>query len=188
MPFSARHIPNCISIARIFLVLPVTAAILNRHFPAALGWFVLAGLSDGVDGFLARRFGWQSRLGSYLDPVADKLLLASSYGCLAWLGLLPVWLAVLVLTRDAVIFSGAVAYYAWVGPFDGQPSLISKLNTLLQLLLVFVILAMPDWPALPPVLALALTRLVAFTTAASGVHYVIDWSRRYRTATHSGGA
>jgi len=92
-PVRARHIPNILSVARIFLVVPVVQALLSRHFHHALIWFTLAGLSDGIDGFLARTFGWQSRLGSYLDPLAAKLLLVSSYLCLARLDLIPGWLA-----------------------------------------------------------------------------------------------
>lgn len=175
----ARHIPNLISIARIFLVLPVVEALLTRQFDRALVWFTVAGLSDGVDGFLARYFGWQSRLGSYLDPIADKLLLVSSYLGLAWLGLIPGWLAALVIARDGIIFLGALAYYLLLEPFDGQPSLLSKLNTFCQLLLVFVILVQPHWPRLSTAGIPTLVGAVTLTTTLSGLLYVLTWSRRY---------
>lgn len=136
---SPRHIPNLISVCRILLVYPVIHLMLAGRFDWALGLFVVAGVSDAVDGFLAKHFHWQSRLGSYLDPVADKLLLISSYLALGWLDLVPFWLAGLVVLRDVVIFGGAVAYYFLLKPFEGQPLLISKLNTLCQLLLVFAV-------------------------------------------------
>ena len=177
---SPRHLPNLISIARIGLVWPVVAALLAEDFTRALVWFTLAGLSDGVDGFLARRFGWQSRLGSYLDPVADKLLLGFSYVTLAWLGWLPVWLAALVVTRDVVIFLGALAYYFLLQPFDGEPSRLSKLNTLCQLSLIFVMLIPPDFMTMPRALIQTLIGLVAVCTTASGLLYVTGWSQRYR--------
>lgn len=176
---SPRHIPNIISVARILLVYPVVDAILALDCRRAVVWFAVAGLSDGVDGFLARFFGWQSRLGSYLDPVADKLLLSASFICLAWVGVLPVWLAVLVVVRDVVIFGGAVAYYFLLEPFEGRPSLLSKLNTLCQLLLVFAVLLPTDWMSLPTGAITALIWLVTLSTVASGLLYVVGWGRRY---------
>jgi cardiolipin synthase len=186
-PLSPRHIPNIISLARILLVLPVIEAILKHDFGRAIVWFTIAGLSDGVDGFLARHYGWQSRLGSFLDPVADKLLLGSSFICLAWLGVLPVWLAVLVVLRDLVIFLGAVGSYFLTEPFDGQPSRISKLNTLSQLMLVFAILLSPGILPLPTAMVQALLILVTLTTLVSGVLYVVTWGSRFFRASNSSG-
>lgn len=174
-----QHIPNLISVARIFLVIPVMHALLASDFFQALVWFTLAGLSDGVDGFLARTFGWQSRLGSYLDPIADKLLLVTSYLALAWLGLIPAWLAWLVLARDLMIFLGATAYYFLMKPFDGQPSLISKLNTFCQLLFVALILLHPGLVTIPEVVLQTMLWTVALTTAVSGLLYVGSWGRLY---------
>lgn len=184
---SPRHIPNLISIARILLVLPVIEAMLTHDFRRAIVWFTIAGLSDGVDGFLARHYGWQSRLGSFLDPVADKLLLGSSFICLAWLGLLPVWLAVLVVLRDLVIFFGALASYFLTEPFDGQPSRISKLNTLGQLILVFAMLLSPDTLPVPARVLQSLVLLVSLTTLASGILYVLTWGSRFYRVSRSPG-
>ena len=186
LPVRARHIPNILSVARIFLVLPVVQALLSRDFHHALIWFTIAGLSDGIDGFLARTCGWQSRLGSYLDPIADKLLLASSYLCLAWMDLIPGWLAWLVVARDVIIFAGGTAYYFLLQPFEGQPSLISKLNTLLQLLLVVMILIEPQFLAIPPFAIQAMSWMVALTTALSGLLYVKSWGSRYCRERRSG--
>jgi len=182
---SPRHIPNIISIGRIFLVYPVIAAMLYRDFNTALLLFTIAGLSDGVDGFLAKHYGWQSRLGSYLDPAADKLLLVSSYIALARLGLIPLWLTALVVARDIVIFTGAVAYYFLLRPFDGQPSLLSKLNTLCQLVLVFAVLISHGIVAIPAGILTTLIVLVAATTLSSGILYVAAWGASYYRETRA---
>ena len=105
---NARDIPNIISVLRIVLVVPIIVLMLEQQFAAALLLFFVAGLSDGLDGYLAKRNNWGSRLGSILDPLADKLLLISSYVALGWLGLIPVWLVAVVLIRDIVIVSGAL--------------------------------------------------------------------------------
>ncbi|SMF95445.1 CDP-diacylglycerol--glycerol-3-phosphate 3-phosphatidyltransferase [Methylomagnum ishizawai] len=174
-----KHLPNLISVARILLVYPVVSLLLQQRFGAALALFVVAGLSDGVDGFLAKHYHWQSRLGSYLDPLADKLLLISSYVALGWLGLMPVWLVGLVVLRDLVIFGGAVAYYFMLRPFEGQPTLLSKLNTVLQLVLVFAVIVRQGIAPFPAAVAEALLWLTAFTTLASGAHYVQVWGSSY---------
>jgi cardiolipin synthase len=182
----ARHIPNIISAGRIVLVYPVVAFMLAGQFDRALALFVIAGLSDALDGLLAKRFHWQSRLGSYLDPVADKLLLMASYVSLAWLGLIPHWLAALVVLRDAIIFGGAAAYYFLLHPFEGQPSRISKLNTLLQLLLVVAILIREGLGVDPDGVIAALIAITTLTTVASGVSYVGEWGGRYVRETRGG--
>jgi cardiolipin synthase len=181
---SPRHIPNIITVCRILLVYPVIALMLDGRFDWALGLFVVAGVSDAVDGFLAKYFHWQSRLGSYLDPIADKLLLICSYVALAWLGLLPAWLTALVVVRDVVIFSGAVAYYFLLRPFEGQPLLLSKLNTLLQLTLVFAVLVRQGLAPFPEAIVNLLIGLVTLTTLASGVLYVYIWGTSYYRETH----
>lgn len=181
----ARQIPNLITGARILLVYPVIHFMLERRFGLALGLFFLAGVSDGLDGFLAKHYHWQSRLGSYLDPLADKLLLVSSFVALAWLGLLPLWLAVAVVLRDAVILAGAVAYYFLRQPFEGQPHWTSKVNTFLQLVLVVAVLfgqgvrPVPEAPLRWLVLAVFVASLV------SGTVYVWVWGSRYWRETHT---
>lgn len=180
-----RHLPNVISLGRIILVFPVVSLLLDRRYDWALGLFVAAGLSDAIDGFLAKTFNWQSRLGSYLDPVADKLLLTSCFVALAWMGLIPVWLTGLVVLRDVVIFAGAIAYYFLLRPFEGQPLLISKLNTLLQLTLVFAVLVEKGLMPLPGFVVAGLVALVAVTTVVSGVLYVYIWGTRYYLETRA---
>lgn len=175
-----RDIPNLISLARILLVLPVVWALLNRHFGLALLLFAVAGISDGIDGFLAKRFGWFSRLGSLLDPAADKLLLVSSFIALGWLGLVQVWVVVVVLLRDLVILGGAIAYRVRVGPFDGQPNWQSKVNTFLQICLVIGLLLAEGLLPLPAAGIDLLTYAMVFFTFWSVGLYVRDWSRLAR--------
>ena len=110
MKSSLRHLPNLISAARIVLVLPIIWCLLNREFTLAIWLFLIAGASDGLDGFLAKRFGWSSRLGGILDALADKFLLLSTFICLWWLGVFPWWLVLSILARDLVIVIGATVY------------------------------------------------------------------------------
>jgi cardiolipin synthase len=174
-----RHLPNLITGLRIALVWPVFWLITNARFDLALLLAALAGISDAVDGYLAKRNGWESRLGGMLDPLADKLLLLAGFSALTMIGSIPPWMLALVLGRDIVIVCGAIAYHNLIGPFDAQPSRLSKLTTVVQILLVLLELLrlawLPQLPAREPVLWLA-----AVLTAASGLHYVLVWSLRAR--------
>jgi len=173
-------IPNLITVVRILLVVPVAWALLEQQYLLALVLFFVAGVSDGLDGFLAKQFDWTSRLGAILDPLADKALLVTCYAALAWVGLLPVWLLVLVVVRDLVIVAGAVIYNFRIERLDADPTLISKLNTVLQILLVLLVITqqLSDWfaPAWLTVLIYAVTVSVLW----SGLDYVITWGRRAR--------
>jgi cardiolipin synthase len=160
------------------LVVPIVVNLLNSNYPVALALIAVAGLSDGVDGFLAKNFGWQSRLGSLLDPAADKLLLVSLYFTLSWMALVPWGVTGFVIGRDVIIVAGAL-YYQWrVEPLTGKPSAISKANTVMQLLLALLIITAADfsWPARPVLIMLGAA--VVFTSAVSGIHYVLAWSQR----------
>ncbi|NJD06695.1 MAG: CDP-alcohol phosphatidyltransferase family protein [Methylococcaceae bacterium] len=176
---SPRHIPNLITLLRILLVIPVVRLMLHGEYHWALALFAVAGISDGVDGFLAKRYGWQSRLGSYLDPLADKLLLISCFLATAYLGLLPVWLAAVVLLRDVVIVLGAVAYYILSQPFEGDPHWTSKVNTFTQLVLILAALLRQTVLEIPDALLDGLIGAVLLTTTGSGLLYVWSWSLRY---------
>lgn len=179
-----RHLPNAITVLRMLLVLPIGGAILAREPRMALVLVALAGLTDGLDGFLARRFGWQSRLGGVLDAVADKWLLVSSFMLLAAEGLLPWWLAGLVGGRDLVIATGALAWRLLIGRIRPEPSYLSKACTLLQILYLLAVLAAASgWPR-PPLLPLAW--VVAALCIASGADYLWRWSRRARAALRQG--
>lgn len=181
-----EHIPNIISTLRILLVYPVIHLMLAHRYAEALAVFVIAGVSDAIDGFLAKHYGWQSRLGSYLDPLADKLLLVCCFVAGARLGLLPVWMAWAVILRDAVIVAGATAYYLLLRPFIGQPNLTSKLNTLLQLIFIVAVLFDQGVSGLPNFVLDVLLFITLATTAASGLIYVYVWGRSYWLETHAG--
>ena len=175
---SLSWIPNAISLLRIVLIAPILYLIVVGDFGWALALFFLAGFSDGLDGYLAVRFGWQSRLGALLDPAADKLLITGMFVTLAWSGEIPVWLAAIVILRDVVIVAGALAYNYLVRPVPGEPTRISKLNTALQMLFVLFVLSRAGfgWPDEITITLLGAAILV--TVVISGVDYVWSWSRR----------
>lgn len=173
-----RHLPNLISALRIALVAPLLVLILQERYDGALVVALVAGISDGVDGFLARRFHWQSRLGSILDPIGDKVMLVGCMLALGWLHEAPRWLVALVVVRDAVIAMGVLAWQRVFHHFDAHPSWLSKTTTAVQI--VFVLWVLADrafgWhaPMAPAVW------IVAILTAASGLDYVVRWGRLAR--------
>lgn len=170
-----RDIPNLLSVVRMACAIPVAWLLLKEYFGAALLTFIAAGLSDGLDGYLAKRFGWRSRLGSILDPLADKALLVTVYVVLGGMGLLPLWLVVVVIARDVVVVFGALWIHSLVGRYDMAPSLTSKLNTALQLVLVVAVISAKSFATLPDWLIDALTYGVLGATAWSGVDYIWNW-------------
>ena len=177
---SLRWIPNAISGVRIVLIAPILVLILRGEFAWALALFLVAGFSDGVDGYLAHRFCWQSRLGGLLDPIADKLLVAGVFVTLVYIELIPVWLAGLVVGRDVVIIGGAAAYNFLIKPVPGEPTRISKLNTALELLFLLFVLSRAgfDWP--DEITTTVLGASILVTVVISGVDYVWTWARRAR--------
>lgn len=181
-----RHLPNLISALRIVLVVPLLATILRGRYEAALVIAAVAGVSDGVDGWLARHFHWQSRLGSMLDPVADKLMLVGCMIVLAYLDEAPCWLVVLVVARDAVIALGVLAWYRVLHNFEAHPSWLSKTTTVVQIAFVLWVLADRAFAWHAP-MAIAVW-VVAVFTAASGLDYVVRWGRMARRQLKGRGA
>lgn len=177
---SLSWLPNAISLLRIALIVPILILILDGAFGWALALFLLAGFSDGLDGYLAKRFDWHTRLGALLDPVADKLLVAGLFITLAYTQDIPVWLAAVVILRDVVIVAGAMVYNFFVRPVQGEPTRVSKLNTSLQLLFLLFVISRAgfDWPE--PITLTVLGASVLVTVVISGVDYVWSWSRRAR--------
>ena len=177
-----KFIPNLISILRILLVIPTVYLLLNHQYSYALLLFFVAGLSDGLDGFLARRFNWTTRLGSFLDPMGDKLLMTASYFMLGLLGHLPIWLVAIVIGRDLVIVLGALAYRLLVQDITMSPLLISKINTAAQIFLVLLMLfhlsQLPLADLVPGWLTQGSIYLVMITSLLSGLAYIIVWSKR----------
>ncbi len=177
----ARDIPNLISFLRILLTLPIVWLLFEQEFSYALMLFAVAGFSDGLDGFLAKHYRWQSHLGGLLDPLADKALLMSSYLVLGGLGLLPIWLVILVIFRDLTIMGGALYYHFSVEEVDADPSLVSKLNTLLQIILVLAVVTDAGPLPLPSPLLQGLIYATGLTTLVSGALYVWVWTKKARS-------
>jgi cardiolipin synthase len=169
-------IPNLITSLRIILTPIFIIYLINSRFMDALVVFVLAGLSDGVDGFIARLFDQKSRLGTYLDPLADKILLIAAFVTLSVIGLIPSWLTVIVLSRDILILLGVLILFLIKAEFAVRPSILSKLTTCLQLLTVFVVLVKENFHLLPE-LDHYVFLLTGLLTISSGLHYMRYWFR-----------
>jgi cardiolipin synthase len=176
-----RHLPNLICLIRIALIWPIATAVAAGAMPTALALFAAAAVSDGLDGYLAKRFNWTSELGKLLDPMADKLLLVTVFVEAAWLGLIPWWLTAAVVARDVMIGLGALVYRLWFGPLRGRPTVLSKINTALQLgymalVMLNTAVALPSREMLDAAALLTLA-----TTVLSGLHYVASFTRRVWT-------
>lgn len=173
-----QDLPNLISILRLLLIVPVVVLLLQREFAAALLVFTVAGASDAIDGYLARRYDWMTPLGGLLDPLADKAMMVSSFVVLTWLELVPVWLLAAVVLRDVVIVCGALAYNYLVEKVRAKPSWISKLNTLLQIILVMALMFDQGVMPLPEPGLQLLMAAVATTVVLSGADYIWTWGVR----------
>jgi cardiolipin synthase len=177
-----RHLPNALTILRLLLVPPLAWLLLIGDYDTALWVALVAGISDALDGALARLFRWQSWLGGILDPLADKLMLVTGYLCLWWRGALPDWLAALVLGRDLVIVAGAIAFHRLIARIEPEPSVVGKLTTFAQLLFLLALLVdLGSRLALGAVLP-ALAVIAGTLTVASGIDYVWRFGTRARSA------
>jgi len=173
-----RHLPNAICLLRILLTVPVVLALQSESYAVALALFAVAAISDGLDGYLAKRFNWTSELGRFLDPLADKLLLVAVFLTCAWQGLVPLWLAAAAIARDVLIGAGALVFKLWFGVINGRPTLISKVNTALQIIVLIAALVQAMWWVVWPEIFAALTLLTLATTVISGGDYVARFLRR----------
>lgn len=174
-------IPNLLSLLRMGLVPLFIIAVIDGESRKALLIFLIAGVTDALDGFIARSANQRSLLGAYLDPIADKLLLTSAYVALAIPQLnhgapIPLWITVLVLARDLLIVVMALVLYLAAGVRRFPPSVLSKLTTVLQVTAVVLVLVSALWPQLEPV-ATTLVYGVALFTVASGLDYIVRASR-----------
>ena len=174
----ARHIPNMLCVLRLLLVGPVVWLLFEGYYWTALAIFAFAGFTDGLDGFLAKRYHWESRLGGILDPLADKLLLVSVFLTLGIIGLVPGWLILAVVLRDVIIVSGAIGYRVFIGRYEAEPTHISKLNTGVQLLYVVAVVGAAAQGGVPAAVIDGLGYGVLASTVASGTDYVVSWGLR----------
>lgn len=164
-------VPNLLTLLRILLTPLLVWFLLDDRLNEALAVFIVAGMTDGLDGLIARLFNQKSKLGAYLDPLADKLLLVTSFILLAWLRLVPSWLVIITVSRDIIIVLGIITLMYHQVPVKIKPSGISKMTTLMQLLTVLFLLAsslivLPRWGYT------ILFLVTAAFSVASGIHYI----------------
>ena len=169
-------VPNLLSLLRMGLTPLFIISVVNGQAVAALATFAAAGITDALDGYIARTYGQQSRLGAYLDPIADKMLLMSAYVVLAVPGLhsgalIPVWVTVLVIARDLIIVTIALIFYVALGTRRFQPHWLSKVNTIVQVVTAIAVLASGVWRQLIPIVSW-LPYAAGATTIGSGVAYL----------------
>ena len=172
------NLPNLLSFARLLSVPVIVWLLIDDQFAYAFWLFVAAGITDGVDGYLAKHFNWKTELGSYLDPLADKALLVAVYITLGWTGHIPRWLVILVVFRDLTIVGGALLEHTITQSFKSRPMMISKINTVAQIAFAALVLAhlglgFGDYGMMPIFVA-----CVAATTVLSGLTYLVHWTRR----------
>jgi cardiolipin synthase len=168
---SPINVPNILTLVRILLTPVFVILLLRQLYPQALAVFIFAGVSDGLDGFIARYFNQRTALGAYLDPTADKLLLVSSYVALSVLQVIPAWVAVVVIARDVIIVLGIAIFTLFEKAYEVRPTILSKCTTTFQILLVAVSLFDPDKLRMA-VLHAPLLWTTALATVLSGLHYI----------------
>lgn len=171
------YLPNLITVTRVLLVPVVIWLIIHGAHTAAFALFVLAGVSDAIDGFLARAYDWRTELGAYLDPLADKLLLVAIYFTLGLLGHMPAWIVIAVVSRDFLIVGAVILSWMVDRPVEMRPSMVSKANTVGQIVLAGVVLAYLGFARwLEPVVT-PLTWVVGILTLLSAGVYLARWLR-----------
>lgn len=175
-------IPNFITIGRFILVPVVVYALLVGQMGWACVGFLVAGISDGVDGIVARQMNQRSELGAYLDPIADKFLLVSVFVVLGFLGELPLWLVLLVVSRDALIIMAVMLGAVMGQPIEMRPLMVSKANTVAQIVLVSVVLGELAFDTMFGPARIALVLMTGFLTSASAIAYYVTWLRHVGAA------
>ena len=165
------NLPNLLTLIRIILTPLLVILLINSKFAEALIVFTIAGITDGLDGLIARWMRQKTRIGSILDPIADKLLLTSAYVTLAVVGFLPGWLAVTVISRDVIIMFGVLIIFLFQGGLEIHPSVLSKITTVAQLGTIFMVLADHNLGLFGKILPF-LYMATALITVTSGLHYM----------------
>lgn len=173
----ALNIPNLITLGRVMLVPVVFWLLVTNQMTAAFLVFVVAGISDAVDGYLAKRYGWETELGAYLDPLADKLLIVCIFVALGVRGALPSWLVIAVVSRDVLIVIGIVLSWLLAKPVAIKPLALSKANTVAQIVLAAVVLADGAFGLGLEAVRLVLVWVTAALTVGSLAAYLDTWLR-----------
>jgi cardiolipin synthase len=181
-----KYLPNTISLFRLLLVLPFIAFFLDEQMNKALYVFIIAALSDGLDGWLARCFNCQSRLGLILDPLADKILIITCYALLAFKSILPLWFVGIVLLRDsAILFGSFISLIILKHQRPISPSFLSKMNTVLQMIQIVLCLVEAAFNQIPHHVLTTLMVLILSTTILSFFHYLIVWRKNLNKSHHA---
>ena len=174
-----RNLPNALSLVRCVLIIPFIVFFAQSDYQSAFYIFLAAGFTDAIDGWLARSFNWQSAFGSFVDPIADKLLITSSFLALAYTGALPWGLVILVFLRDFTISMGVLAWYGLMHkPLEFEPTYLSKINTVMQLSLVTFFLFEQAFHKSSPVFGHVLLIITVLTTSWSYIDYVWTWGKK----------
>ena len=177
------NLPNIISLGRLLITPIIIWLMLTGAFGGAFWLFLIAALSDALDGTIAKRFDMVTLLGSYLDPIADKVMLVSVFLVLGSHGHLPLWVVLLVVSRDALIVGGALLLWMLERPPHMKPLMVSKVNTVCQIVLAASVLGLigPDWSVDFTVTLAAIVDILIFvvaaSTLASGASYLVGWAR-----------
>ena len=176
---SLRYIPNGITVLRLILVLPIAFSIVEKNYIAAFLLFAISGFSDGLDGFIARRYGWVSAFGKLIDPLADKLMMMTTTLTLGLLGHFPVMLMVLIIVKDLTILSGVFPYTTLAGFPKIQPNFLGKCTTAAQIFLLVSVLLNLGFPGtLPEPFFIVFFWIVAIMTSFDGAIYLWIWTLR----------
>lgn len=175
---SIKNIPNLITLCRLLLAVPIFCLIINEHYLSALWLTVIAGLSDGIDGYLARRLNALSRYGAIVDPLSDKVLLLTIFSGLLLVGLLPWWLLLIIVLREAIIVGGALAYFYYFGRYQVVASRLGKLSTLVQIVFVLLLLIAQVAPVFPEFIFQVGQWLLILLAFVSAGDYVYIWRKK----------
>ncbi len=176
-----RQLPNIITTLRLLLAVPICVLILTENYQTVLWVAVIAGLSDGVDGWLARKFDCVSRYGSTIDPLADKVMLVGTYVSFALVGLLPWWVATIVVVRDLIIITGALTYHLLFGSYNMEPTVWGKVSTCVQITLALMLLGHQVYPIFPAISFQIGIGLLLVMAVISGSHYLYVWGGKALT-------
>jgi len=185
--FTIKQVPNVLTTLRLILALPICLLILDENYPAVLWLAFIAGGSDAIDGYLARRLNALSHYGAVLDPLADKTLLLSVYISLTVVGVVPWWLAAILVVRDMLIVSGAFAYRRLFGRYQIAPSIWGKISTGVQIVFALMILTQQVFPVFTVFTLQVGLNLLIFMAFVSGSHYMYVWGEKILAARQGNG-
>lgn len=173
-----RYLPNVLTASRLVLALPLGWLILQGEYGWALAVGLVAGVTDALDGYTARKLGYFSQFGAALDPLADKTLVTVTFLCMAAMALIPWYVAITIIIRDLVIVGGALTYRLLIGPFPFGATRLSKFNMLVQISFCVLLLAAQLFSGIHPLWLTVMTTVVIIVAVASGLDYVLTWSRK----------